>query len=229
MKGYRVHPLVRVVVVLVFVAGMALAQPLLLLAGGLSLFLAFSLAGFPALPALLGMVRRLRWLLLAIVVIYGWWTPGEFLITDLGGLSPTQQGLEQGFRRVAALICIVSAVHLLIQITERGQLLSALLLITGPFLQAQAKQRFAIRLLLTLEAVGQVQQLVRDVLREKPESRRGLSRVVFYLQTLYVTTLERATQATGTQIEFVEPVMPPFVQWLLPTLLAAGMWLLVIA
>lgn len=223
------HPLVRVVVVLVFVAGMALAQPLLLLAGGLSLFLAFSLAGFPALPALLGMVRRLRWLLLAIVVIYGWWTPGEFLITDLGGLSPTQQGLEQGFRRVAALICIVSAVHLLIQITERGQLLSALLLITGPFLQAQAKQRFAIRLLLTLEAVGQVQQLVRDVLREKPESRRGLSRVVFYLQTLYVTTLERATQATGTQIEFVEPVMPPFVQWLLPTLLAAGMWLLVIA
>jgi len=224
-----VHPLVRVVVVLVFVAGMALAQPLLLLAGGLSLFLAFSLAGFPALPALLGMVRRLRWLLLAIVVIYGWWTPGEFLITDLGGLSPTQQGLEQGFRRVAALICIVSAVHLLIQITERGQLLSALLLITGPFLQAQAKQRFAIRLLLTLEAVGQVQQLVRDVLREKPESRRGLSRVVFYLQTLYVTTLERATQATGTQIEFVEPVMPPFVQWLLPTLLAAGMWLLVIA
>jgi energy-coupling factor transport system permease protein len=208
---------------------MALAQPLLLLAGGLSLFLAFSLAGFPALPALLGMVRRLRWLLLAIVVIYGWWTPGEFLITDLGGLSPTQQGLEQGFRRVAALICIVSAVHLLIQITERGQLLSALLLITGPFLQAQAKQRFAIRLLLTLEAVGQVQQLVRDVLREKPESRRGLSRVVFYLQTLYVTTLERATQATGTQIEFVEPVMPPFVQWLLPTLLAAGMWLLVIA
>jgi len=117
----------------------------------------------------------------------------------------------------------------LIQITERGQLLSALLLITGPFLQAQAKQRFAIRLLLTLEAVGQVQQLVRDVLREKPESRRGLSRVVFYLQTLYVTTLERATQATGTQIEFVEPVMPPFVQWLLPTLLAAGMWLLVIA
>lgn len=223
------HPLVRVVVVLVFVAGMALAQPLLLLAGGLSLFLAFSLAGFPALPALLGMVRRLRWLLLAIVVIYGWWTPGEFLITDMGGLSPTQQGLEQGFRRVAALICIVSAVHLLIQITERGQLLSALLLITGPFLQAQAKQRFAIRLLLTLEAVGQVQQLVRDVLREKPESRRGLSRVVFYLQTLYVTTLERATQATGTQIEFVEPVMPPFVQWLLPTLLAAGMWLLVIA
>jgi hypothetical protein len=175
---------------------------------------------------LLGMVRRLRWLLLAIVIIYGWWTPGDFLIADFAPYSPTLQGLKLGFLRIAALVCIVSAVHLLIQVTERGQLLAALLLITGPFLQPQAKQRFAIRLLLTLEAVGQVQVMVRDVLRENPGARRGLSRLSFYLKKVYAATLERALQATGMQIELADPVMPPVSQWLIPLLLAAGMLLL---
>jgi energy-coupling factor transport system permease protein len=221
-----VHPLVRVVVVLVFIAGMALARPLLLVAGGMSLLLAFTLTGFPALPALLGMVRRLRWLLLAILIVYGWWTPGDFLIADLAPWSPTLQGLELGFLRIAALVCIVSAVHLLIQVTERGQLLAALLLITGPLLRPPAKQRFAVRLLLTLEAVAQVQVMVREVLGENPGARRGLSRLSFYLKKVYAATLERALQATGMQIELADPVMPPMFQWLIPLLLAAGIWLL---
>jgi energy-coupling factor transport system permease protein len=205
---------------------MALARPLLLFAGGLSLLLAFTLTGFPALPVLLGMIRRLRWLLLAILIIYGWWTPGDFLIAHFAPYSPTLQGLELGFLRIAALVCIVSAVHLLIQVTERGQLLSALLLITGPLLRPQAKQRFAIRLLLTLEAVGQVQVMVREAMRENPGSLRGLSRLSYYLRKVYAATLERALQATGMQIELAEPVMPPVIQWLVPLLLAAGMWLL---
>ncbi|MCK5383711.1 MAG: hypothetical protein KAJ65_08085, partial [Gammaproteobacteria bacterium] len=74
-----VHPLIRVVALLIFIAGLALARPLLLAAGIGLLLLLNILAGFPAPGKLLQMILRLRWLFLAILLVYGWWTPGANL------------------------------------------------------------------------------------------------------------------------------------------------------
>lgn len=220
------HPLVRVVVLLVFITGIALAQPLLLFAACVCLLMAHMHAGFPESRLLFRMILRLRWLLLAILIVYGWWTPGEILFPRMGELSPTRQGLQFGVIRMLALICIVSAVHLLLQVTERGQLLTALMQLTRPVLSRGARERFAVRVLLTLEAVGQVQTMVGDVLKARAEARRGLPRMVFYLQTVYAAALRRADQSPRTPIEVLGSEAPPPLQWLAPVLLACTMWLI---
>lgn len=227
MINYPLHPLVRIVVLLVFITGMALADPLLLLVGACGLLLAYTLAGFPALGGLLKMVIRLRWLLVAILIVYGWWTPGEPLWPALDRFSPSVQGLGFGLVRLAALICIVSAVHFLLQVTERGQLLAALMLLTAPVLGPLARERFAVRVLLTLEAVVPVQAMVSAALQETPEQTRGLSRLVSHANAVYSSVLTQADKAASAVIEVAEPEAPAAVQWLVPLLLAALIGVLV--
>ncbi len=220
MNNYPLHPLVRIVVLLVFIAGMALAHPLLLIGGACGLLLAYTLAGFPALGGLLRMVIRLRWLLVAILLVYGWWTPGELLWPALDRFSPTLQGIGFGLIRIVALVCIVSAVHFLLQVTERGQLVAALMLLSAPFLGPLARERFAVRVLLTLEAVVPVQAMLSAALQQKPGQARGLSRLVFHANNVYSGVLAQADKSVSSVIDISEPDAPPAVQWLIPLLLA---------
>lgn len=220
MNIYPLHPLVRIAGLLVFIAGMALAQPLVLMGGTFGLLLAYAMAGFPAPGGLLSMVVRLRWLLVAILLVYGWWTPGELLWPALGAVSPTLQGLGYGLARIFALLCIVSAVHFLLQVTERGQLVSALMQLGAPFLGPLARERFAVRVLLTLEAVVPVQAIVSDALQQKNQQQRGLSRLVLHANAVYSSVLAQADKSAGAVIDVAEPDAPPAVQWLFPLLLA---------
>lgn len=220
MNIYPLHPLVRIAGLLVFIAGMALAQPLVLMGGTFGLLLAYAMAGFPAPGGLLSMVVRLRWLLVAILLVYGWWTPGELLWPALGAVSPTLQGLGYGLARIFALLCIVSAVHFLLQVTERGQLVSSLMQLGAPFLGPLARERFAVRVLLTLEAVVPVQAIVSDALQQKNQQQRGLSRLVFHANAVYSSVLAQADKSAGAVIDVAEPDAPPAVQWLFPLLLA---------
>ncbi len=220
MNKQALHPLVRIVSLLIFIAGMALAQPLLLLGGSCGLLLAYALAGFPAPGGLLTMVIRLRWLFAAILLVYGWWTPGELLWPALGALSPTLQGLGYGLTRIVALVCIVSAVHFLLQVTERGQLVSALMLLSAPLLGPLARERFAVRVLLTLEAVIPVQAIVSDALQQETQQPRGLARLVFHANAVYSSVLAEADRSANAVIDVAEPVAPPAIQWLVPLLLA---------
>lgn len=226
MGTFRLHPVIRIVILLVFTAGMAPAKPLILIGGAVSLLLAYSLAGFPALGGLLRMVLRLRWLLLAILLVYGWWTPGELLWPALEGFSPSVQGLGYGVLRVAALIEIVGAVHFLLQVTERGQLVSALMLLTAPVLGPLARERFAIRVLLTLEAVVPVQAMVSAALQDRPLQSRGLSRVVHHANGIYSNVLAEAESARHALIEIPEPEAPAAIQWLIPLLVVVLLGLL---
>ena len=226
MNKYPLHPLVRIAGLLVFIAGMALAQPLVLLGGSFGLLLAYAMAGFPAPGELLSMVIRLRWLLIAILLVYGWWTPGEVLWPALGAVSPTLQGLGYGLARIFALVCIVSAVHFLLQVTERGQLVSALMQLGAPFLGPLARERFAVRVLLTLEAVVPVQAIVSDALQQKNQQPRGLSRLVFHANAVYSSVLAQADKSASAVIDVAEPDAPPALQWLFPLLLAVLIGLL---
>lgn len=220
MNIYPLHPLVRIAGLLVFIAGMALAQPLVLMGGTFGLLLAYAMAGFPAPGGLLSMVVRLRWLLVAILLVYGWWTPGELVWPALGALSPTLQGLGYGLVRIVALVCIVSAVHFLLQVTERGQLVSALMLLSAPFLGPLARERFAVRVLLTLEAVVPVQAIVSDALQQKSRQPGALSRLIFHANAVYSSVLSQADKSASAVIDVAVPESPPVVQWLVPLLLA---------
>lgn len=210
------HPLIRVVILLLFTAGMATARPELLAAGFVLLLLLYTLSGIPSPATLALMIKRLRWLLLAILLVYGWWTPGDSLWPAAGALSPTVEGLSLGSLRVTALLAIVAAVHLLLSSTSREQLLPAIMQLIRPLTARHMRERIAVRALLSIEAVVQVQPLVSDVLRERPLNGRTFSNLASSSRILYRSVLDRAAHATDSLIEVNELAAPPWWQWIIP-------------
>lgn len=221
------HPLIRVVMLLLFTAAMSTARPALL-AGGVSvLLLLYILAGIPSPMILVRMIKRLRWLLVAILFVYGWWTPGDSLWPGADVLSPTVQGLSLGLLRVVALLAIVGAVHLLLQSTPREQLLPAVMQLIRPLTTQGMRERIAVRALLSIETVTKVQSLASDVLREHPLTTWKFTTIAAASRLLYNNVLDRAALAGDTLIEINELSVPPWWQWLIP-LLMAGVILVVV-
>lgn len=215
---------VRILALLILAAGLASARPGVLLAGGIVLAgVALGIrcdrrSSTPlAIPALL---RRVRWLLLAIVILYGWFMPGTPLLPVLGPFSPTQQGLYQGLLRVAALGGIVAAVYMLLATTARGALVAGLLWFGRPLRRLGVDdRRFAVRLVLALEAVPQVQDLARAALADVAGVTR-LQRIGRAAARVLRASLQRADQAQG-MIDVPDPQPVPIWEWFLPAALAA--------
>jgi hypothetical protein len=220
-----VHPLIRVVALLVFIAGLALARPTLLGAGFVLLLLLYRLTGFPAPRILLRMIVRLRWLLVAILLVYGWSTPGAALLPAISAWSPTVEGMSLGLLRILSLVMIVAAVHLLMQVTNRKQLLPAIMQLINPVTTVTARERLAVRILLSIEAVTQVQSLVSETLTRQPRKNHRLSTLGVTAQTLYMSVLNKAALAGENVIEIVEPESPPLWQWLMPVALSVVIYM----
>lgn len=211
---------------LLFTAAMATARIELLAGGAATLLLFYLLAGNPSPATLVLMIKRLRWLLLAILLVYGWWTPGDSLWPG-ATLSPTIDGLFLGLLRILALLAIVAAVHLLLQSTSREDLLTAIMQLIRPLTTRQMRERIAVRTLLSIEAVTQVQALASDVLREHPVTTRNFRNVARSSRLLYKHVLERAALAGDTVIEVNDPASPPGWQWIIPLAMGGVIFILV--
>jgi hypothetical protein len=229
MRTLYLHLVIRIDTLFVFIFGISPARPELLLAGAVLLSAIFAITCFPGTGNLLGMIFRLRWLLLAILIVYGWWTPGDKLLPLSGNLSASVQGIEFGLRRIAVLILILCAVHLLVRTTGTSRLMSALMVLSRPVLNRNLRERFTVRLLLTVEAVGKTQEMLGQATRQLKQSGRGLAMVDTRVRELYNAVLERAALSEGRQIELDRPDMPPLYQWLIPMLLAIVTGLLLAA
>lgn len=216
-------PPVRILTLLVLAAALATGRPLLLLAGTLVLLTGWGVAA-ATVPAFdtrgFGhMLRRVRWLLLAILLVYGGLTPGEPLLPALGGWSPSEDGLRMGALRVAALVAIVAAVYLLLATTSRSALIGGLLWFGAPARRLGLDDsRFAVRLVLALEAVPRVQDLARDALRRQDGDSR-LERLAGAASETLRLTVQSADAAEGP-IDVPERLPVPVAQWLLPLFLA---------
>jgi energy-coupling factor transport system permease protein len=201
---------------LVFSTGMALALPPLLLGGLALLLILYVLAGSPAPGTLLLMIKRLRWLFIAILLVYGWWTPGTPVLPLAGTWSPTYAGLYHGATRILVLLTIVTAVHLLLQSTPRKQLLPAIMQLIYPFTSTRVRERLAVRMLLVIETVPRVQALTAEVLNKRSTSNGALARLSDSSRRLYRHVLDDAAQAQTGTIEISPPTRPPAWQWLIP-------------
>lgn len=123
----------------------ALAPTVLCCAG-----LAFVLAQARALRLL----RRVRVLLLAIVVLFAWFTPGEALLTDWPRLGPSREGSLLALLHAGRLIAVVCAVALLLERLPLARLVSGLHTLSRPLgLIGVSAERLALRLLLVLRYV----------------------------------------------------------------------------
>lgn len=170
-------PAIRILCLLTFAAGLAHAHgPALALGLGLlslTLLATWPLRGQLSLPGAGTALRRLRWLLLALVFIYGWLTPGVPVIAALADVAPTWEGLESGAIRVLILLGMVLAVYLLLSTTSRDQLLTGLNWLTRPLRWVGLDaRRLNVRLVLTLHRVPRAQLLVREWQAELPPWRQ---------------------------------------------------------
>ncbi len=99
---------------------------------------------------MLRMLRRMRVLLLAIWLVYGWSTPGLYVWS--GWLSPTQEGLWQGFLQAARLVGVLTSLQWLLRGLSREALFGGIYLLAAPLtLLGVNRQRWALRLTLTMD------------------------------------------------------------------------------
>lgn len=115
-------------------------------------------------PSALLMLRRARWLLLPLALIYAYATPGFPLFPLLGAISPSFEGLHGGILQAGRLVVVLLGLSLLLWSSPRDNLLSGIYVLLRPFrFMGLDPERVAVRLWLTLHyAQGQSRQKMQD-------------------------------------------------------------------
>ncbi len=163
-KHLLIHPATKILLWLgaaLAVQGLDLV-PLALVAVSLTMILV--VARGLALALALPMLRRARWLLLALVLIYACATPGLPLLPLLGVISPSFEGLHGGILQAGRLVVLLLGLSLLLWSSPRENLLSGIYVLLRPFRpMGLDPERVAVRLWLTLHyAQGQSRQKIQD-------------------------------------------------------------------
>lgn len=100
------------------------------------------------------LVRRVRFLVIAIVVFFAGFTPGEALLADLPALSPSREGAALAFEHAARLLAVVLGVAVLLQHLPPERLIAGFLALLRPLQRVGfPAERVAVRTLLVLEFV----------------------------------------------------------------------------
>ncbi len=148
------HPGTRILIYLLS----ALAVP------GLSLFqllvgsLALGSVSLGRLRQVWTLMRRARWLLILMVITYGYSLPGEALHPGLVDYAPTRQGLYEGLVQAWRIALLLLLLDVLVLRLARADLLTGLHSILRPLARVGIdRDRVAVRLALTMEAMEQTQ------------------------------------------------------------------------
>jgi energy-coupling factor transporter transmembrane protein EcfT len=101
---------------------------------------------------LLSLLRRTRWILFSLLLIYAYTTPGTALWAQLGIVSPTREGLLDGLLQLGRLLSVLSGLAILLELLPQTQLISGLYSLAYPLRWlGLSRERIAVRLALTLE------------------------------------------------------------------------------
>ncbi|MBK1673823.1 hypothetical protein CKO35_11000 [Ectothiorhodospira shaposhnikovii] len=224
------HPALKILGVILFILCVAQAGWIVLGVGGGLAVAALAATGPAGVSQFWNMSRRLKWFFLSIILVFGWFTPGAPLLDWAGSWSPAREGLMMGLQRTLVLVLAVAAVVWLLQATSRESLVRGLLWLTRPLAPlGLPRERFAVRLVLTLEALPQVRILAAAGRPGfLPEGRMARLRGLGHRATgLFREVLEQAEKAPLEPIR-LDPLPPPgLLQWLvlclilLPLILAA--------
>ncbi|PTD97436.1 CbiQ family ECF transporter T component [Pseudothauera lacus] len=102
----------------------------------------------------LRLLRRVRVLLAAIVVLFAGFTPGEAVFIHWPALSPSREGLSLALTHASALLAVVCCVALLLEHLPADRLISGLYALCRPLaVFGLSAERVAVRMLLVLRYV----------------------------------------------------------------------------
>lgn len=97
------------------------------------------------------LLKRAKWLLLAMLVIYALTTPGEYIKSWPLELAPTYEGIYHGLMQSMRLIIMLAGLALLNELTSREELIAGFYVLLMPLKCLKLEpERFAARLWLTL-------------------------------------------------------------------------------
>jgi len=97
------------------------------------------------------LLRRTRWIMFSLLLIYAWSTPGQALYEPFGAFSPSREGLQDGVSQLLRLLTALAALAILLDRLHRMQLISGLYTLFAPLQwMGEVRERFAVRLALTL-------------------------------------------------------------------------------
>ena len=206
------HPAIRIVL-LVALAAMLFRYSLL----AMTIVLAVLLAGAAragVLRRVARSIRRIRWLLVSIAVIYLWVAPEP----AVGGALPAWPDVELALRRAGVLVVLVTAVELLTLHTPAPLMAAGLVSILRPLgLVGVEVERFAGRLALTLEGVPATAEKVAEAAGGR-RIRRGVAGWGEAAADL-VERIENDAKAAPQAVTLPDPGRAGFADWLA---LAAG-------
>lgn len=214
--GFFAHPTIRLASVLAFVVFVPQFGVWTLSVSSLALLVQRAVAGREAFRTAVTAVWRLRWLLIAIAVLYFGFTPGQpvFAFSDL----PSQQGLAEGTRRVLVLVLILLVVQAMLQALGPRQLAAALVQLAAPLAMLGAPvERFAVRLAAALDAV----QTVGERARQARHDTAGGSLLQRAAQL--IVDIERAAGDAAGQLGAVPTLHAPvWWSWLMPLMIGVA-------
>jgi hypothetical protein len=100
---------------------------------------------------LFSLLRRTRWILLSVFLIYAYTSPGESLWPHLGVFSPVAEGVEYGMLQLLRLLAVLAGLSILLTLLSQAQLIAGLYTLCRPLsFLGVSRERFAARLALTL-------------------------------------------------------------------------------
>lgn len=146
-----VHPAVLVTAGFFLVAGVQSLQGRNLAVASCTFLLAAILASRRKLSKVL---VRLKYIGLAVTVLFAWQTPGTLIAPALGRLSPTYDGLWLALEPLARLAATAAVVAVMLDRLTAAQWVSSLYVLTTPLrVLGVSPERFAVRLRLVLDFV----------------------------------------------------------------------------
>lgn len=172
------HPALQIMMWCVLVALMQRMElALLFWVAGVMLLSSWLLSG----KKLLQLLRRTRWIMLSLLLIYAYSTPGQPLLDALGVLSPSREGLGDGVLQLTRLLAALAGLAILLDRLHRQQLVSGLYTIFAPLRWlGVSRERVAVRLALTLHyaevAILRESHTWQDSLRSLFEPHDGISK-----------------------------------------------------
>lgn len=218
--------LVRMVLLLVVAVSLPhLKWPHLPLLAAVALLLWVGL-GRPGMGGAWRAVKKLRFFYLSLFLLYGWFYGGEPVWPALGDWSPAFDGLIEACLRVAALILFLAWFFVLIRSLSRNDLLCGIRQLIAPLgLLRVDTQRVALRMVLTLDALADVNAIVAEV-RQRYPGGKAIRRWADVAADVLAATLREADAATERHAPAMpsQPRIPPWYQWSAPVLVAALIW-----
>ena len=144
----KIHPAAQILTWCLLVAAMqALTLTTLFVVAVPVLLFALALSGHKFIQLL----RRTRWIMLSLLLIYAFSTPGEPLFAGLGVFSPSREGSVDGVLQLTRLLAALAGLAILLDRLHRQALIAGLYTLFAPLRWlGLSRDRAAVRLALTL-------------------------------------------------------------------------------